>query len=319
MLRSLNNKLQEQKRWVRRTNVQRRLFLSGLSVAIVAPTALVGCAEFGTGYADRDVPREATIRWPEGKPRTALVLGSGGPRGFAHVGVLKVLERAGIEPALVVGASAGAIVGALYAAKIAATEIEMLALNLGIREVADPSLFRPNRLIGRALQETISGAIKFDCIENLPRAFVAVAASVNSGRLTAFAAGHVGAAVRASAALPSMFLPVTIGDVVYEDGDTVSPVPIRIARRLGANRVVAIDVSAWREDEPSHANESWKKRDAERRAIIDEEARDADLLLRVRLPYYAAVSREYRESVIALGEQQTQASIDRIRAIFATS
>jgi NTE family protein len=303
----------------RRTEVRRRTLISGLGAAIVAPTALVGCAEFGTGYPDQDTPREAPIRWPEGKPKTALVLGSGGPRGFAHVGVLKALERAGIEPALIIGASAGAIVGALYAARIAATEIEALALNLGIREVADPSLFRPNRMIGRALQETVSRATKVDCIEDLPRAFVAVAASVPGGKLAAFAAGHVGAAVRASAALPSMFLPVTIGGVVYEDGDTVSPVPIRVARRLGAERVVAVDVSAWLEDEPERAYESWRKRDAERRAIIMDEAREADFLLRIRLPYYAAISREYRENVIALGEQQTQTAIDRIRTIFASS
>jgi NTE family protein len=274
--------------------MQRRAFLIGASASVAAASTLVsGCAEFGTGYPDRDVPREAAIRWPQGKPRTALVLGSGGPRGFAHVGVLKALERAGIEPALVVGASAGAIVGSLYAAKISATDIEALALNLGIRDVVDPALFRPNRFIGRALQETIARTAKIDCIEDLPRAFVAVAASVQGGQLAAFAAGHIGAAVRASAALPSMFLPVTIGGVVYEDGDTVSPVPIRIARRLGAERVVAIDVSA----------------------IIDDEARDADFLLRVRLPYYASISREYRENVIALAERQTETVIERLRAL----
>lgn len=296
--------------------MHRRNLLLGIGAIAASPTLLSGCAEFGTGYPDGDTPREAAIRWPDGKPRTALVLGSGGPRGFAHVGVLKALQASGIEPALIVGASAGAIVGALYAANIAAREIEAIALNLGVREIADPSLFRPNRMIGRALQETINRATKIERIEELPRAFVAVAASVEGGKLAAFAAGNVGAAVRASAALPSMFLPVTIGAVAYEDGDTVSPVPIRIARRLGATRVVAVDVSAWREDEPERAYESWKKRDAERRAIIDEEARDADFLLRIRLPYYAAVSREYRENVIALGEQQTLAAIERIRALF---
>ncbi len=301
---------------MRQTDVKRRNALLGLGAIGVAPTLLLGCAEFGTGYHERDTPREAPVRWPEARPRTALVLGSGGPRGFAHVGVLKALERAGIEPALVIGASAGAIIGSLYAAKIAADVIESLALNLGIRDVVDPALFRPNRFIGRALQDTIHSATRTDCLEELPRAFCSVAATVEEKKLTAFCAGHVGAAVRASAALPSMFLPVTIGGVAYEDGDTVSPVPIRVARRLGASRIVAIDVSAWKEDEPSHAHESWRKRDAERRAIIDDEARDADFLLRIRLPYYAAVSREYRENVIALGEQQTQAVITRIRSVF---
>jgi NTE family protein len=131
--------------------------------------------------------------------------------------------------------------------------------------------------------------------------------------LAAFSAGNVGAAVRASAALPDYFLPANIGGIDYEDGDVLSPVPIRIARRLGATKIVAVDVSAWKEDEPSYAREAWVKRDAERRAIIDQEARDADFLFRVRLPYLAAISREYRENVIALAEKQTQAAIERIR------
>lgn len=297
--------------------MQRRAFVSTIGAALLAPTALIGCAEIGTGYAESDTPGEAPIKWPEGKPRTALVLGSGGPRGFAHVGVLKALEAQGIEPALVVGASAGAIVGALYAARLPAREIESLALDLGVRQIADPAIWRPNRFIGRALQDTIIQATKTERIEDLPRAFVAVAASVSSGKLAAFAKGHLGAAVRASAALPSMFLPVAVGGELYEDGDMVSPVPIRVARRLGATRVVAVDVSAWVEDEPPQTYESWRKRDAERRAIITDEARDADYMLRVRLPYYAGASREYRENVIALGEQQTALAAERIRAAFA--
>jgi NTE family protein len=288
-----------------------------MGAALLAPTALIGCAEIGTGYAEADTPGEAPIKWPQGKPRTALVLGSGGPRGFAHVGVVKALEAQGIEPALVVGASAGAIVGALYAARLSAREIESLALDLGVRQIADPALWRPNRFIGRALQDTIVRATKRERMEDLPRAFVAVAARVSGGKLAAFAKGHLGAAVRASAALPSMFLPVTVGGELYEDGDMVSPVPIRVARRLGATRVVAVDVSAWVEDEPPQVYESWRKRDAERRAIITEEARDADYMLRIRLPYYAGASREYRENVIALGEQQTALATDRIRAVFA--
>lgn len=313
----MSNKSLARKRWAQATEMQRRTFVSALGTALLAPTALIGCAEIGTGYAEADTPTEAPIKWPQGKPRTALVLGSGGPRGFAHVGVLKALEVAGIEPSLVVGASAGAIVGALYAARLPAREIEALALDLGVRQIADPAIWRPNRFIGRALQDTIVGATKTERIEELPRSFVAVAARVTGGKLVAFTKGHLGAAVRASAALPSMFLPVAVGGELFEDGDTVSPVPIRVARRLGATRVVAVDVSAWVEDEPPQTYESWRKRDAERRAIIADEAREADYMLRIRLPYYAGASREYRESVIALGEQQTTQATEKIRVALA--
>jgi NTE family protein len=271
-----------------------------------------GCAEFEDGYPASATPRAVPVAWPEGRERTALVLGSGGPRGFAHVGVLKVLETAGIEPALIVGSSAGAVVGSLYAAKINASEIERRALELGLTDIADPALLRPNRLIGRAMQNFINAAVGSALIELLPRRFCAVAAPVGKQELVAFTAGHTGAAVRASAALPSMFLPCTIDGVAYEDGDLVSPVPIRVARALGATRVVAVDVSAFLEDTPERVPENWKARDAERRAIIDDEAKDADLLLRIRTPYYAGASREYRETLIALADAQTRAALPRV-------
>ena len=294
--------------------MDRRAALQRL-VAISAFGSVAGCAEFGDGYPSTEMPRSVPIQWPENRPKTALVLGSGGPRGFAHIGVLNVLEAAGIEPALVVGSSAGAIAGALYAAKIPAPEIERRALDLGITEIADPAFLQPTKFIGRALQNFINSVVGERAIEALPRRFCAVAAPVGKNELVAFTCGNTGAAVRASAALPSIFRPVYIGGVAYEDGDMVSPVPIQIARTLGATRIVAVDVSAFLEDTPDRAPESWRTRDAERRAVIDYEAKSADFLLRVRLPYYAGGSREYRENLIRLADSQTRGAIDRIAAV----
>ncbi len=277
--------------------------------------SVAGCAEFDDGYSSAEMPRSGSVAWPENRPKTALVLGSGGPRGFAHIGVLKVLEAAGIEPALVVGSSAGAIAGALYAAKIPTPEIERRALDLGITEIADPAFLQPTRFIGRALQNFINREVGERAIEALPRNFCAVAAPVGKRELVAFTFGNTGAAVRASAALPSMFRAVYIGGVAYEDGDMVSPVPIQIARTLGATRIVAVDVSAFLDDTPDRAPESWRTRDAERRAIIDREAKSADLLFRVRLPYYAGASREYRENLIQLADAQTRGAIERFAAV----
>ena len=278
-------------------------------------TGISGCAEFGPGYPPAATPRFDPVQWPEGREKTALVLGSGGPRGFAHIGVLKVLEAAGIEPALVVGSSAGAIVGAMYCARLNASEIERRALELGLSDIADPALWRPNRLIGRAMQDFINTTVGERVIELLPRRFCAVAAAVGSNALVAFTRGNTGAAVRASAALPSIFLPISIAGIDYEDSDMVSPVPIRIARQLGATRVVAVDVSAFIEDTPDRAPESWRKRDGERRTIIDAETAQADLLFRVRLPYYAGASREYRETLIQLATEQTRAALPRFKAL----
>ena len=289
--------------------------IGALSIVAASVSLTSGCAEFDDGYSTSATPRVGPVAWPAGRERTALVLGSGGPRGFAHVGVLKVLEAAGIEPALIIGSSAGAIVGSLYAAKINTFEIERRALGLGLTDIADPSLLRPNRLIGRAMQNFINAAVDNSLIEALPRRFCAVAALVGKAEVVAFTSGHTGAAVRASAALPSMFLPCTIDGIAYQDGDLVSPVPIHVARSLGATRVVAVDVSAFFEDTPDSVPENWKARDAERRAIIDGEAKDADLLLRIRTPYYAGASREYRETLIRLADAQTRAALLRLVAL----
>ena len=295
--------------------MKRRAALGRIGALPVLAVFANGCAEFGDGYPTSATPRVGPVAWPEGRERTALVLGSGGPRGFAHVGVLKVLEAAGIEPALIIGSSAGAIVGSLYAAKINTVEIERRALDLGLTDIADPSLLRPNRLIGRAMQNFINAAVDNSLIEALPRRFCAVAAPVGKQEVVAFTSGHTGAAVRASAALPSMFLPCTIDGVAYQDGDLVSPVPIHVARSLGATRVVAVDVSAFFEDTPDGVPENWKTRDAERRAIIDDEAKVADMLLRIRTPYYAGASREYRETLIRLADAQTRAALPRLFAL----
>ena len=165
------------------------------------------------------------------------------------------------------------------------------------------------------MQNFINAAVDNALIETLPRRFCAVAAPVGKKEVVAFTFGHTGAAVRASAALPSIFLPCTIGGVAYQDGDLVSPVPIRVARSLGATRVVAVDVSAFFEDTPDGVPESWKTRDAERRAIIDDEAKLADMLLRIRTPYYAGASREYRETLIRLADAQTRAALPRLLAL----
>ena len=295
--------------------MNRRAALGRIGALPLLATFANGCAEFEDGYPASATPRVGPVAWPEGRERTALVLGSGGPRGFAHVGVLKVLEAAGIEPALVIGSSAGAIVGSLYAAKISTIEIERRALDLGLTDIADPALLRPNRLIGRAMQNFINAAVGNSLIETLPRRFCAVAAPVGKQQLVAFTSGHTGAAVRASAALPSVFLPCTIDGVAYEDGDLVSPVPIRVARALGATRVVAVDVSAFFEDTPDSVPENWKARDAERRAVIDDEAKDADMLLRIRTPYYAGGSRAYRETLIRLADAQTRAALPRLLSL----
>jgi len=275
---------------------------SGLPPDYAAPDAPVAAA----------AARAATLR-------LALVLGSGGNRGHAHVGVLKVLEEAGLAPDLVVGASAGAAIGALRAAGLAAAEIERRALALDARSLADFTLSRHGYLSGAGLARYVNDAVGGRPLESLGLAFAAVATRLPTGEAVAFTRGNTGIAVQASAAIPGVFVPIRIRGAVYADGDLSSPVPVQAARRLGAARVIAVDVSADLADTPSLADIplEWIERDVMRRALIDFEVLSADLVLRPKLPYFAGSSRAYKEMAIRAGEQAARAALPRLRELFA--
>lgn len=209
---------------------------------------LGGCAAVPQAPETRPAPTESpALKAPPAKlpsPRVALVLGGGAVRGFAHVGVIKVLEAQGIHPDLVVGTSAGSVVGALYAAGYNGFELQKIAFKLEEDSVGDWVL--PNRgfIRGEALQEYINQAVLNQPIEKLKKPFAAVATDLQSGEMMVFRRGNTGMAVRASSSVPGVFQPVSINGREYVDGGLVSPVPVNVARTLGADVVIAVDISA---------------------------------------------------------------------------
>ncbi len=211
----------------------RRLFF------LLLPLLLGGCVSFGEKPAPPPAPAPIKI---------ALALGGGAARGFAHVGVIKALEAQGIVPDIIVGTSAGAVVGALYAAGLNGFELQKVALDMDEGQIGDWSL--PDRGVfkGEALQAFVNKAVGQRPLEKLPRTFAAVATDLKSGEAVVFRTGNTGMAVRASATVPGVFQPVNINGRDYVDGGLVSPVPARIARSLGANFVIAVDISAKPKD-----------------------------------------------------------------------
>jgi NTE family protein len=175
--------------------------------------------------------------------RIGLALGGGAARGFAHVGVIKSLEAQGVPIDIVVGTSAGSVVGALYAGGFNGFELHRLALSMEEATVADWSLPSRGVLKGEALQTYINTTLKQRPIEKLDRKFAAVATDLQSGEMIVFERGNTGMAVRASSSVPAVFQPVAINGREYVDGGLVSPVPVRVARRLGADVVIAVDIS----------------------------------------------------------------------------
>jgi NTE family protein len=179
-------------------------------------------------------------------PKIGLALGGGAARGFAHVGVIAALEEAGIKPDLVVGTSAGSLVGAIYASGRNAVQLQEVALKMEEAEITDWTLpfFSRGVLRGEALSNYVNRQVNNKLIESLPIPFGVVATDLRTGQGVLFQRGDTGVAVRASSSVPSVFNPVKIGEREYVDGGLVAPVPVRYAKQMGAELVIAVDISA---------------------------------------------------------------------------
>ncbi|MGZ5571741.1 MAG: patatin-like phospholipase family protein [Usitatibacter sp.] len=285
-----------------------------------AALACVSLALASCNLGDREITpgRMPHFEHPLGPaPRVALVLGSGGPRGFAHIGVLKVLEENGIRPDLIVGSSVGSMVGALYAAGWGAADLERLAYELNVMDFFEFSLLRGGPATGQTVQSYINARVHERPIEALKIPFIAAATRVSDGRLALFNRGDTGLAVRASGASPGQFEPVRIGSELYVDGDEASPVPIKAARNLGAKVVIAVDVSAYADDTPQTAPREWVAKDERRARQVAAEAPEADVLLHPNIGYYAGHTEDYRRRVIAIAERFTREKLPAIRAAYA--
>src|SRR3954470_5094058 len=186
-------------------------------------------------------------------PKIGLALGGGAARGFAHVGVIQVLEEAGIHPDLVVGTSAGSLVAALYASGRSAQQLQQVAMGMDEAAFADWTLPLFNRgvLRGEALARYVNTQVGNRLIENMTLPLGIVSTDLKTGQGVLFRRGDTGTAVRASSAVPAVFLPVKIGTQEFVDGGLVSPVPVRYARQMGAEVVIAVDISSAPEGNPS--------------------------------------------------------------------
>jgi len=205
-------------------------------VAVFSALVLGACATVSTDAP----PAKVTIK----PPKIALALGGGAAKGFAHVGVIKVLEANGIVPDLVVGTSAGSVVGALYAGGYGGYELQKIAFKLDESSVGDFTLPDRGFVKGELLQDFINKSLSNRPIERLNKSFAAVATDLGTGEMVVFQRGNTGMAVRASSSVPGVFRPVLINHREYVDGGLVSPVPVKVARSLGADIVIAVDISA---------------------------------------------------------------------------
>lgn len=253
----------------------------------------------------------------EAKPRIALVLGGGGVKGFAHVGVIKVLEAHGIRPDIVVGTSAGSFVGSMYASGMSVFDLQKVALSMQESDIRDLTLSTQGFLIGEKLQRFVNEQVKSKPIHQFPIQFVAVATELSSGEKVAFNYGNAGQAVRASCAIPNVFLPAEIGGKKYVDGGLVSPVPVKTARDFGADIVIAVDISA--KPKKGVANLGfWGLLDQSINILSMQALRNelamADVVIQPSVQHADALNLDQRHEFLLEGEQTTQKQIESIKA-----
>ena len=256
---------------------------------------------------------------PPRPPRIGLALGGGAARGFAHIGVIQVLEEAGIKPDLVVGTSAGSLVAALYAAGRPGTELARVALGMDESAITDWSFPGRGLIRGEALARYVREQTGGRTIEQLPLPLGIVATDLDSGLPMLFQRGDVGMAVRASSAVPAVFQPVRIGSREYVDGGLVSPVPVRFARQMGAELVIAVDISS-----PPDGNATGdpfamllQTFAIMGKSINQFELRDADIVVRPLLAGVSSADFTARKRAIDAGRVAGLAALAGLRARLA--
>ncbi|MFG6468946.1 patatin-like phospholipase family protein [Roseateles sp. BYS87W] len=261
-------------------------------------------------------PPEPPIVKPAPKPpRIGLALGGGAARGFAHIGVIQVLEEAGIKVDLVAGTSAGSLVASLYASGKSGKEMQQLAETMDEGAITDWSFPLRGLIRGEALARFIRDKTGGKAIEQMSLPLGIVATDLSDGSSILFRSGDTGTAVRASSAVPAVFQPVKIGQREYVDGGLVSPVPVRFAREMGAQLVVAVDITSPPEkDPPGDAFRMLMQTfSIMGRSINMFELRDADVVIRPRLDGVGSADFTARRRAVQAGREAAQALVPLLR------
>jgi NTE family protein len=256
---------------------------------------------------------------PPRPPRIGLALGGGAARGFAHIGVIQVLEEAGIRPDLVVGTSAGSLVAAMYASGKTGHEMAATAQTLDEGGITDWAFPTRGLIRGEALARYVREQTGNRTIEQMKLPLGIVATDLDSGAAVLFQRGDTGVAVRASSAVPAVFQPVKIGTREYVDGGLVSPVPVRFARQMGAELVLAVDISSPPDGNPTGDVMKMLLQTFAimGRSINQFELRDADVVLRPVLTGVSSADFTVRLKALQAGREAALRALPELRARIA--
>lgn len=280
-------------------------------LAVFCTTLLAACAS----TPDVRAPVSVVASTPA-PVKVGIALGGGAAKGFAHIGVIKMLEANGITPVVVSGTSAGSVVGALYASGMDAYAMQEKAFALDESKIRDVSLFSGGVVKGQKLQDYVNELVGGRTLEKMRKPFAVVATRLNDGERTVFVRGNTGQAVRASSSIPGVFEAVAIGKAHYVDGGVVSPVPVDAARELGADFVIAVDISSKANGIASptsmlgNVNQSITIMGQKLGAL---ELARADIVIRPKVTDIGAADFAQKNRAILEGERAAQAALPEIR------
>ncbi|MBV8035581.1 patatin-like phospholipase family protein [Roseateles sp.] len=300
------------------------LYSGTITLALLAAAWMAGCA------SPRDPPPAELSPQPlaalrqsrppaagSGQPKVALVLGGGGLRGFAHLGALHALEEAGIAPDIVVGTSVGALVGAAYASGLSPRQIESIARGVKLSSLIDLTFSTRGLMRGHNIARWMDEITAGVPIANFPRRFAAVATDLRSGQAMLLDQGTAGAAVQASAAVPGVNLPVAYPGGHLVDGGIASLVPVRFARAMGADLVIAVDVYCSGPGGDGLAAPSVLLRAIRAQSCLmaAAELAEADIAISPPISVSGMSAKDEQERAIQIGYEATMAALPRARAL----
>lgn len=311
----------------------KRLLLGLIIPFLLAAGCIAGCASLNDSARIDDPPRFEMHPINKdnvhtSKPMVALVLSGGSARGFAHIGVIKVLEEIGLTPDLIVGVSAGSMVGVAYASGMSAQQLMDASVKLDatlMTDVTMPNLGQPlfrgelGFIRGERLQTFINQLVANRPLQTLPRKVAVIATDLQSGKPVAFTQGNTGLAVRASSAVPGVFVPPSILGRLYVDGQVSSPVPVAIARMLGATTVIAVDAT-FPPEQSVISNTSgvlFQSFTIATQRIKDQELESATLVIRPEINSPLQLGFDDRNWIIAAGEKAARSALPQLLMILS--
>lgn len=268
----------------------------------------------------KQTPPPAVVKPPA---KVALVLGAGASRGFAHIGVLKILEANRVPVHFIVGTSAGSLVGSMYAYGFNAFQLQSLSFPVEKADIIDLTVPDNGFIKGEKLEAYVNHMLKDTPIEKLRIPFYAVAADIQTGEEVVFASGNTGMAVRASCSIPGIFQPVKIGSRIYVDGGIVSPVAVDYARKKGADLVIAVDISMGVESPPPKTIMETIMQSVVimYSKISQNQLSRADIVIRPRVSHIGSTDFSKRHEAVLEGEKAAletmpavRGAIDRLKA-----